>query len=42
MLKCVFGQEQRIMSNQVGVSTCRDDHNEYISVEAGTIVNKVH
>lgn len=42
MLKCIFGQEQHIMSNQVGVSTCRDDHNEYISVEAGTILNKVH
>lgn len=35
MLKCTFGQEQGIMSNQVGVNTCRGDHNEYISVEGG-------
>lgn len=35
MLKCMFGQVQCIMSNQVGVNTCRDDQNEYISMEAG-------
>lgn len=35
MLKCMFNQEQCVMSNQVSVNTCRDNNNEHTAIEAG-------
>lgn len=34
MLTCLFSEEQCMMSNQVGVKTCRDN-NEHAATEAG-------
>lgn len=33
MLKWIFSQEQHMMSNQVGVNTCRDHHCEHTAIE---------
>lgn len=35
MLKWIFGQELHMMSNQVGVNTCRDHNNEHTAIVEG-------